>query len=192
MAVMNCTDNKPKLELLKRTTKPAKAHPDTAATGHFFNNELKGSNKTHEPIDVICANSTTMSSTATKELIIPEVPADAKKAHIFPDMKKNLLSVPVMCDAGCICTFSYDKVVIEKDDKTIMTGPRDYATRLWTVPVEAYYNNRVIHTANSAYTQKSAAELYAYLHACLGYPTVATLIDAIKNNRLSTFPGLTV
>jgi len=82
--------------------------------------------------------------------------------------------------------------VIEKDDKTIMTGPRDYATRLWTVPVEAYYNNKIIHTANSAYTQKSAAELYAFLHACLGYPTVATLIDAIKNNRLSTFPGLTV
>lgn len=32
---------------------------------------------------------------------------------------------------------------------------------------------------------------YEYLHACLGAPTVTTLIDAINNNRLTTFPGLT-
>ena len=87
-----------------------------------------------------------------------------------------------MCDAGCICTFSYDKVVIEKDDKTIMMGPRDYATKLWTIPVEANNNNKITHTVNSAYTQKSVSELCIFFYACFGSPTVATLIDAIKNN----------
>ena len=32
----------------------------------------------------------------------------------------------------------------------------------------------------------------AYLHACMGAPVVKTYINAIKNNWLTTFPGLTV
>jgi hypothetical protein len=31
-----------------------------------------------------------------------------------------------------------------------------------------------------------------YLHASLGYPTKSTLLKAIKNGNLLTFPGLTV
>ena len=32
----------------------------------------------------------------------------------------------------------------------------------------------------------------AYLHACMGAPVVKPYINAIKNNWLTTFPGLTV
>ena len=32
----------------------------------------------------------------------------------------------------------------------------------------------------------------AYLHACMGAPVVKTYINTIKNNWLSTFPGLTI
>ena len=45
--------------------------------------------------------------------------------------------------------------------------------------------------ANSAYQQRSTAELQAFLHGFLCAPPVATLVNAIQNLRLTTFPGLT-
>ena len=185
-----------------------------------------------------------MTSTKTKELNIEELPQEARQCHICPDMNdKNLLSVPVLCDAGCMCIFCQKKVMVIKNNKIIMEGPRDPKTNLWCIPIGSSpppaqtvptvpfgpqptptiapnvtriplaiqtpeqevcivptiskYNNEPTfhiepHTANSAYTQRSAAELQAYHHSILGGPPIATLIDAIKNNRLSTFPGLSV
>ena len=97
-----------------------------------------------------------------------------------------------------------------------MEGPRDKITNLWTIPIRqsspsepqaptdgvsvittpSKYNNKssiriVPHSANT-YTQRSAAELQAWHHGTLGSPPPATLIDTIKNDRLSTFPGLSV
>ena len=88
-----------------------------------------------------------------------------------------------------------------------MEGPRDKTTNLWTIPIRqssppeqqaasegvsvvtttSKYNNKtsvriVPHSANSAYTQRSAVELQAWHHGTLGSPPVATLIDAIKND----------
>ena len=140
---------------------------------------------------------------------IEELPQEVRKCHICPDMKdKNILSVPVLCK---------HKITIIKKKKIRMEGPSDKATNLWTIPIGnmkqsppeepmqtltivltiSKYNNKPsihikLHTANSAYTQQSAAELQAWYHGSLGSPPVATLIDSIKNNRLSTFLGLTV
>ena len=186
MALMNRTNNSNSIQLdnLISRVKSTTAHPDTAATGHFFA-KLQGKEMQHEPIHVTCANESTMTSTKTKELIIPELPPAATKAHVFPAMKRNLLSVPKLCDAGCICIFCKDKVIVAKNMKPILKGTRDTATNLWCIPIKAKeedapssklqiidttskFNNepaiRVVpQTANSAYTQRSLAELYAYL-----------------------------
>ena len=45
--------------------------------------------------------------------------------------------------------------------------------------------------ACSAYQQRTTAELMSFHHATLGAPVVKTLVRAINNNWLSTFPGLT-
>ena len=155
-----------------------------------------------------------MPSIQTKELHLHSLPPAAKKVHVFQDIKKNLLSVPVLCDADCICTFAKTKFSVTKDNKSIMEGPRDKSTNLWNVslptanatippvhnplafmvsePTPELTRPRVFPAAYSAYQQRSAAELQAYHHASLCAPTVATLINAIKNLRLTTFPGLTV
>ena len=49
-----------------------------------------------------------------------------------------------------------------------------------------------IQVACIAYQQKSSAHLMAYLHAYMGAPVVKIYINAIKNNWLTTFLGLTV
>ena len=73
-----------------------------------------------------------------------------------------------------------------------MEGPRCRLTNLWEVPIPISSNrNQENHLAYSAYQQRTTAELQAYHHASLCGPTVATLINAIKNNRLTTFPDLT-
>ena len=68
-----------------------------------------------------------------------------KKAHEFPTKKRNLLSVPLLCNANCITAFCKDKVLVPKDserlnkcleaEKPILTGKRDYSTNLWEIPV---------------------------------------------------------
>ena len=116
MAIRNnysTPDNK--LQNLIRSTKIIKTKPDSACTGHFFGEDFPGKQLAHEPINVICANNPEMTSTKTKELNIEELPQEARKYHICPDMKENnLLSVPVLCDAGCMCVFCKHKIVIIK------------------------------------------------------------------------------
>ena len=47
------------------------------------------------------------------------------------------------------------------------------------------------HTGNSVYQQKSASHLQAFYYSLLGTPVVSALIQAINNNWLISFPGLT-
>ena len=48
------------------------------------------------------------------------------------------------------------------------------------------------HQVNSAYNQRTKAKLILYQHAVLSVPPVATLIMAINNKWLTSFPGMTV
>ena len=48
------------------------------------------------------------------------------------------------------------------------------------------------HQVNSAYNQRTKAELIIYQHAVLSAPPVATLIKAINNKWFTSFPGMTV
>ena len=47
------------------------------------------------------------------------------------------------------------------------------------------------HTANNAYQITSKEEPIRYLHQCLFCPPKLTLLKAIKNHQLATWPGLT-
>ena len=50
-------------------------------------------------------------------------------------------------------------------------------------PTKAVYN---------VYELPSTREMVAHLHAALGYPTKATLIEAARREYLTSIPGLTV
>ena len=131
MAVSNSNRNTTKIKLqnLVKPAKPIQANPDSVSTGHFFGQDCPRTEIAHKPINVICANNSEMTSTKTKELNIEELPQEARKCHICPDMKnKNLLSVPVLCDAGCMYVFCKHKISIIKDKKIIMEDPRDNTT----------------------------------------------------------------
>jgi hypothetical protein len=77
-------------------------------------------------------NGATMESSHTADLDIPELNADASKAHVFPGMVHHSLpSVAQLCDEGYIVTFRRDTVTIySSDNAKLLSGPRDDTTGL--------------------------------------------------------------
>ena len=79
-------------------------------------------------------------------------------------------------------------------------GIRKPPTRLWFLPLNprtpahnflVYTNTAVTQYDGNAYQITSKEDLIQYLHQCLFRPPKRTLIKAIQNNQLTTWPGLT-
>jgi hypothetical protein len=165
---------------------------DSAATGHFFPNEDNEKNN-HNNIKVVCTNNQTMISQATSILNIPELSTKAKTAYKFNEMKQPLLSIPLLADDGCKINLTKDNIVVVKDNKIILEGKRGKVSTLWMIPIKHQDLRAVpsVHAANSAYHHPTIAKLMAYLNATIGSLPVKTLCNAIDNDWLTSFPGLT-
>ena len=142
-----------------------------------------------------------MNSVATTKLDIPEVSDKAKTAFHFNEMDTPLLSMPALADDGCKIALTKDNVVVTKNDKIVLKGIRDKISTLWMMPVKHYKkvnllkdhlpSTPTIHAANSACHQPTIAKLMAYHNATIGSLPVKTLCNAIDNDWLTSFPGLT-
>ena len=84
-------------------------------------------------------------------------------------------------------------------NKLVWGGVREPSTKLWVLPLapktkpehRPYQLPDEEEYAANAYQMTSKASLIEYLHQCLLCPPKSTLIKAIKNNQLITWPGLT-
>lgn len=120
-------------------------------------------------------------------------------ARIANKMKVNtpLLSVGQAADQGCVSVFTKEKVIIcdEKEIKITLKKPplvegKRGRNGLWHVATNTKSKDPVLYCANSAYTQDTAQDLAMYLHACAGYPVVATWCQAIANGNYRSWPHL--
>jgi hypothetical protein len=85
--------------------------------------------------------------------------------------------------------------------KIILKGIRDKISTLWMIPIKHHKKVKLlaqelpsvplVHAANSAYHQPTIAKLMAFLNATIGSLPVKTLCNAIDNDWLTSFPGLT-
>jgi hypothetical protein len=81
-----------------------------------------------------CSDSSTIQSSHTCNLLLTDLPPQARQAHILPGLVHNsLISVGQLCDNGCIITFTRDQVTVTKNKKCVMHGSRDPRSRLWRV-----------------------------------------------------------
>jgi hypothetical protein len=79
-----------------------------------------------------------MSNTHEGYINVPQqLPPEACKVYLFHDMQSSLVSIGLLCDAGCIATFDKDTISIHKDGVVILQGKRDPTTGLWTVDLNA-------------------------------------------------------
>ena len=77
------------------------------------------------PVNVELPDSTIIKSTHEGELPIPSLPKEFRKADIFPDLQDTcLVSVGMLCDAGCEARFLKDQCVVTLKDEVIMIGAR--------------------------------------------------------------------
>ena len=129
------------------------------------------------------------------------LPIAARQAHISPDLKnKALLSIGMFCDNICLAPFDDKKfyIIDKRTKKNIIHNTRDNKSTLYMVPLTTKQNEDMTeckiperHFAGSLYEAKSKADLSNFLHLACWSPCTSTMITAIKNNFLSTWPGLT-
>ncbi len=181
---------------------------DSGTTGHFWclndttttESFLHLDNKTPifevkpttNPISVKVSNGQNITSTHEGKLRI-NLPPEAQKVHLFPDLATSLISVGQLCDHDCTATFDKNKVLITHGDKIVLQGKRNTANGLWHItPTDNDIQTHVSQVAHWALSQETAADRIAFLHACAGYPAISTWTKAVEKGHYHTWPGLTV
>ena len=104
----------------------------------------------------------------------------------------------MLCDAGCHVEYNANKCDVIFQNKKVWIGERDKSTGLWVLPLTPtknplenfHQNSHQNYAATTRYITKKQ-DLIIFLHQCLFCPPKQTLLKAIKNNQLPTWPGLT-
>ncbi len=137
------------------------------------------------------------------DLLLQKLPPNTRMAHSLPGLTNNLLSVAVLCNAGCEVLFHPTRCEVTHNGVVILQGWGDSHHCLWHVPIvdDRWTSNHRIHDdnkshpdiaiANSLYNCNNTQQLTRFYHACLFSPVLSTLINAINKGYLKGFPGLT-
>ena len=92
---------------------------DYGITGHYIKQTTPCTNKqtANQPIPIQIPNGKIITSTHTALLPQQNLPDKARKAHIFPGLKKTLISIGTLCDNNCIAVFDEKRVTIYEERK---------------------------------------------------------------------------
>ena len=155
---------------------------------------------------VVTAGGQVLEASNTALLPTTKLSVRAREAHVLKGLKpKALLSVKTLADNGYTTIFHpHDRGVTVHDiddfeltlkSPALLQGWRE-AGGLWTVPIVDAPTSRPAPSdtdvAMNVYELPSTKEVVRFLHAALGFPTKATLLTAIRNGNLVTFPALNV
>jgi hypothetical protein len=161
---------------------------ESGCTGHFLlvTAPYLKKFKSRDPLTVLLPNGTTMESSHTADLDIPELNAATSKAHVFPGRAHHSLhSVGQWCDEGYIVTFRQDTVTIcNFNNSKLLSGPRDDTTGPWKINLKHINKHKHDILCNTG-------TLIHCLHKALFSPTKAAILQAVKDGHLTNWPGLT-
>ena len=186
---------------------------DSGATSHLLVSTAPMSNiqPSMTPLAVKLPDSAHIKSTTTCILALPDLPAKLWEAHIIPGFSHHsLLSVVTSCNAGCNVKFTAISCYVKYWGKIVMKGAKCTKTGLCMVPLSkailqsptemqkiAYKPMMFSSTPVSASQERgysiiktsTLAELAIYHHQTLCLPPKSTLLKAIANFQLKSFPG---
>ena len=181
---------------------------DTAASVTLPTPTAPACNKTNNnvQITVLQPSGAKMTSTHAVKLLLNKLPADTRLAHRLPGLVNNLLSVAVLCDAGCEVFFHKHGCKVTHTGETILRGWRNPKNRLWRVKLVddgwttklticddatppptaptgiamAAPTTNMVEEAqtNSLYKCSNTYQLIYYYCACLNYPVPSSLLQA--------------
>jgi hypothetical protein len=125
-------------------------------------------------LNVNMPNGTTIQSSHTCNLLLTDLPPQARQAQILPGLVHNsLISVGKLCDNGCSVTFTQDQVTVSKNEKCVMNGSRDPKSRLWRVDLKKRFETNQVQ-CNHAHDNSNQKDLNNYLHAACFSPVKST------------------
>ena len=142
-------------------------------------------------IKVTLPNNTTISSTHIGLLPYNNLPEKARLVHLFPDLKKCLISLGQLCDAGMTVTLTSERIVVidNKRNKQTLAGKRVSNDGMWYIDLDTATSTQ--HKANSAYEMNKKEDIIKYLSAAMWNPIPESWIKAIDSGFFVTWPGLT-
>jgi hypothetical protein len=104
---------------------------------------------------------------------------------VFPQLKNNaLISIGVLCDAGCSVTFEKEVVRVRYNNEIVLEGTR-VPPGLWNISLTTP------HQANASFSSPRKAIAIQHLHASLFSPATQTWTKAIDNKHFATWPMFT-
>ena len=192
---------------------PHCANADTGSTGNYMSfrdaNVLLDIKPTNSPLTVTLPDGTTVTSTHTALLNLPQLPLGARHVDVFPGFIGSLLSTGVLCDHGLKAVYtSYTVDFIDKDGTVILQGNRSPFSKLWMVnicplPSRLRYDSdtaKVSGTISSSYSDPCAfaviteatgtvQQIVDYYFATMGSCVPSTLIAALDAGYVK-LPGL--
>ena len=148
-----------------------------------------------------------MFTTKTLQLLLNKLPTAAREAHRTPGIVNNLVSVSVLCDAGCEVFFHSTGCEVTFNGETIIRGWRDLRTNMWRISLIPDGGNNIIPSddisddidaikipaffAHSIYECNNTNQLIQFYHATMGHPVLSTWCKAIDIGYFRGWPGLT-
>ena len=131
-----------------------------------------------------------MFTSKTLELLLTKLPKAAQEAHRAPGIINNLLSLSVLCDAGCDVWFHDKCYEIGLNGEKIIRGWRDMGSNMRRVSLQYVGGSNILPAANcstfeeampfpkfltnSIYECENTMQLIEFCHTTLAYPTVST------------------
>jgi hypothetical protein len=76
-----------------------------------------------------------MTTTHAVDLLLWNLPPEARLGHCLPGLVNNLLSIAALGDAGCKVFFPCTGCEVTFDEAIILQGWRDPKNRLWWVKI---------------------------------------------------------
>jgi hypothetical protein len=163
---------------------------DSGCTSYFLSATAPCRKKqaAHVPLNVNMPNGTMIQSSHTCDLLLTDLPPQARNAHILPGLVNNsLISVGKLYDNGCSVTFTQEQVTVSKNGKCVMYGSQDPRSRSWRVNLKHIFETNQIQ-CNHTHDISNQKDLINYLHAACFSPVKSTWIIAIKNGHFTTWP----
>jgi hypothetical protein len=117
-----------------KSSNPPSSIVDDPCTSNFLSAKSPFTSKQaeHIPLSVKMPNGTSIQSSHTCDLLLTDLPPQARKSHVLSGIVHNsLISVGQLCDNGCDISFNKERVSVTNNGKCIMLGACDPQSDLW-------------------------------------------------------------
>ena len=176
---------------------------DSGASSHFLLSAAPVHDKeiATNPLHIKLPDGTTIKSSHTANIALPQLPQMARLAHIVPGLASHsLVSVVKLCNAGCKVVMNDISCEVHYRGKPVIRCSKCIQTGLWMIPLVPEAEQGVSkpndpqvgvsHQAHHVHQSSTKAETAQFYHQSLFSPPVVTLLKAVNNDQLNTFPGL--